>query len=230
MAVELFCDNASRFSPWVSWIIPYAIAYKNKESKHASLKRYLQELNKMFTLRLSRVGPVVSLTLWCFVVYSTRRFVICLTFCHFISCFSVLLALRLPRLEKRELILVIFVRLFDVCSFVFLGFLFLLVSGKGCGLWLWHSLDFSLTFFFKQGKHALKHTFVAVICRSTSWKRTLILGGQFLLCFYHYLSKKIQCHLTLNPHIFLCKRRTTRCVHEKHNVSSKCKDLYNIEY
>ena len=26
-------------------------------------------------------------------------------------------------------------------------FLFLLVSGKGCGLWLWHSLDFSLTFF-----------------------------------------------------------------------------------
>ena len=146
--LNVFCDNASRFSPWVSWIIPCAIAYKNKESKHASLKCYLQELNKMFTLRLSRVGPVVSLTLWCFVVYSTRRFVICLTFCHFISCFSVLLALRLPRLKKRELILVLFVRLFDLCSFVFLGFLFLLVSGKGCGLWLWHSLDFSLTFFF----------------------------------------------------------------------------------
>ena len=29
----------------------------------------------------------------------------------------------------------------------FVGFLFLLVSGKGCGLWLWHALDFSLTFF-----------------------------------------------------------------------------------
>ena len=26
-------------------------------------------------------------------------------------------------------------------------FLFLLVSGKDCGLWLWHTLDFSLTFF-----------------------------------------------------------------------------------
>ena len=49
-------------------------------------------------------------------------------------CFSVLLALRLPRLGKRELILVLFVRLFDLCLFGFVGFLFLLVSGKGCGL------------------------------------------------------------------------------------------------
>ena len=62
-------------------------------------------------------------------------------------CFSDLLALRLPRLGKRELILVLFVRLFDFCLFGFVGFLFLLVSGKGCGLWLWHSLDFSLTIF-----------------------------------------------------------------------------------
>ena len=49
-------------------------------------------------------------------------------------CFSVLLALRLPRLGKRELILVFFERLFDLCLFGFVGFLFLLVSGKGCGL------------------------------------------------------------------------------------------------
>ena len=63
-------------------------------------------------------------------------------------CFSVLLALRLPRLGKRELILVLFVRLFDLCLFGFVGFLFLLVSGKGCSLLLWHSLDFSLIFFF----------------------------------------------------------------------------------
>ena len=51
-------------------------------------------------------------------------------------CFSVLLTLRLPRLGKRELILVLFVRLFDLCWFGFDGFLFLLVSGKGCGLCL----------------------------------------------------------------------------------------------
>ena len=66
-------------------------------------------------------------------------------------CFSVLLALRLPGLGKRELIIVLFVRLFDLCLFGFVGFLFLLVSGKGCGLWLWHSLDFSLTFFYQDG-------------------------------------------------------------------------------
>ena len=54
-------------------------------------------------------------------------------------CFSVLLALRLPCLGKRELILVLFARLFDLCLFGFICFLFLLVSGKGCGLWLWHS-------------------------------------------------------------------------------------------
>ena len=105
--------------------------------------------------RQNRLGTVtgvsfsgVSLTLCCSVVYSTRRFVLCLTLWHFVLVVSVLLALQLPRLEKRELILVLFVRLFDLCLFGFVGFLFLLVSGKGYGLWLWHSLDFCLTPFF----------------------------------------------------------------------------------
>ena len=49
--------------------------------------------------------------------------------------FSVLLALRCPRLgEDGELVLVLFVRLFDLCLFGFVGFLFLLVSWKDCGL------------------------------------------------------------------------------------------------
>ena len=83
-------------------------------------------------------------------------------------CFSVLLVLRLPHMGKRELILVLFVRLFDLCLFGFVGFLFILGSGKGYGLWLWHSLDFSLTFFFEyravirylylKGKTARKYT------------------------------------------------------------------------
>ena len=38
-------------------------------------------------------------------------------------CFSVRLALRLPRLGKRELILVLFVRLFDLRLFNFVDFL-----------------------------------------------------------------------------------------------------------
>ena len=76
----------------------------------------------------------VSLTLCCFVVYSTRRLFYVLPCVILFLCFSVLLALRLPLLGKRELILVLFVRLFDLSLFGFVGFLFLLVSGKGCGL------------------------------------------------------------------------------------------------
>ena len=49
-------------------------------------------------------------------------------------CFSVLLVLRLPRLGKRELILVLFVRLFGLCLFRFVGFLFL--------FWVWEGLRF----------------------------------------------------------------------------------------
>ena len=46
-------------------------------------------------------------------------------------CFSVLLVLRLPRLGKRELIFVLFVRLFDLCLFGFVCFLFLLRVREG---------------------------------------------------------------------------------------------------
>ena len=66
-------------------------------------------------------------------VFSMRRFVLCLTLCYFVLVFSVLLALRLARLGKRELIL-FFVRCFDLCLFGFVGLISLLVSEKGCGL------------------------------------------------------------------------------------------------
>ena len=49
-------------------------------------------------------------------------------------CFLVLLVLLLARFGKRELILVLFVRLFGLCVFRFVGFLFLFGSGMGCGL------------------------------------------------------------------------------------------------
>ena len=77
------------------------------------------------------LSPGVSLTLCCFVVYSTRRFVVCLLCVILFLCFSVLSVLRLPRFGKRGLILVLFARLFDLCLFGFVGFLFLLGSGKG---------------------------------------------------------------------------------------------------
>ena len=52
-------------------------------------------------------------------VYSTRRFVLYLTLWYSVLVFSFHLALRLPRLGKRELILVFFIRLFDLCFFFF---------------------------------------------------------------------------------------------------------------
>ena len=80
--------------------------------------------------------------------YSTRRYVLCLTFCYFVLVFFIPFSIAITSLgEERELILVLFVRLFDLCLFGFVGLLFLLVSGKGCCFRLWHSLDFSLTLF-----------------------------------------------------------------------------------
>ena len=91
----------------------------------------------------------ISLTLCCFVWFILRGDLLYVFPCVILFLwFSVLLVLRLPRLGKRELILVVFARLFGLCLFGHVGFLFILGSGKGCGLWLWHSLDFYLTLFF----------------------------------------------------------------------------------
>ena len=83
-------------------------------------------------------GPGVSLTLCCFVVYSTRRFVLCLTLCHFVLVFFSPFSIAITSLGKERANLsdfrtfVRFVLGLDLFGFV--GFLFLLVSRKGCGL------------------------------------------------------------------------------------------------
>ena len=92
------------------------------------------------------VRPGVSLALCCFVFYS-EAICIVLPCVILVLYFSVLLALRLPRLGNKKLILVLSICLFDLRLFDFVCSLFLSVSRMGCGLWLWHSLDFSLTFF-----------------------------------------------------------------------------------
>ena len=74
--------------------------------------------------------------------------VLCLTLCHFVLVFFSPFSIAITSLgEERELILVLFVRLFDLCLFGFVDFLFLFVYGKGCGFLLWHTLDFPLTLF-----------------------------------------------------------------------------------
>ena len=86
------------------------------------------------TDRSKAVVPVLvllSVTLW-FILRGDLFYVLpCVIL---FSCFIVLLALRLSRLGKRELVSVFFVCLFDLRLFGFVCFLFLLVSGKGCGL------------------------------------------------------------------------------------------------
>ena len=81
-------------------------------------------------------------------VYSTKRFVLALScvnlFLYFFSPFCIALSL----LGKKELILVLFVRLFGLRLLGFVCFLFLFVSGMGCGLWMWHFLDIFLIFLF----------------------------------------------------------------------------------
>ena len=121
--------NTNKFKneQYLSVIVEIIVAY-------TCLLNLLLKGNTSFFGGTMSGGPGVSLTLCCFVVYSTTRFVYVLPCVILFFCFSVLLTLRLPRLGKRELILVLFVRLFDLYLFGFVGFLFRLVSGKGCGL------------------------------------------------------------------------------------------------
>ena len=78
-------------------------------------------------------------------IYSTRRFVVCLSVCHFVLVFFSPFSIAITSLGEERANLSAFRTFFCLCLFRFVGFLFLLGSGKGCGLW--HSLDFSLTFF-----------------------------------------------------------------------------------
>ena len=69
----------------------------------------------------------------------------------FFFCFSVLLVLRLPRLVKRELIVVFFVRLFDLCLFgrfplplgVWEGLRFVIVALPGLFSYLFFSKTYA---------------------------------------------------------------------------------------
>ena len=72
----------------------------------------------------------------CFVVYLRGDLFYVLPCVILFLCFSYLLALRLPRLGKRELILVLFVRLFDLCLFWF---------------WLWWFCRFPLPLYVSEG-------------------------------------------------------------------------------
>ena len=86
-------------------------------------------------------GPGVSLTLWCSVVYSARRFVVCLTLCHFILVFFSLFSIAVTWLGEERANLSAF-RTFDqfvlvwICRFplpldVWEGLRFVIVALPG---------------------------------------------------------------------------------------------------
>ena len=101
--------------------------------KLASCKSALKPLLVYSTDRSKAGVPVLVLlvALWFILRSDLLYFLPCAIL---FWCFSVLLALRLPRLGKREVILVLFIRFIDLCLFGFVGFLFLLMSWKICGL------------------------------------------------------------------------------------------------
>ena len=99
--------------------------------KLASCKSALNIPVVSSTSRCKAVVPVLVLifvALW-FILRGNLFYVLPCVILFFVV--SVFVALQLSRLGNRELILVLFIRLFDLC---FVGFLFLLVSWKGCGL------------------------------------------------------------------------------------------------
>ena len=97
---------------------------------------------------------------------------------------SCLLLLRLPRLGKRELILVLFVRLFGLCLFRFVGFLFLLGLGRAgvcdCGT-LW---TFLLPFFQLNTPCGLGEDVQNRFSRCRLWRLSWIFDRTILAYFY----------------------------------------------
>ena len=70
----------------------------------------------------------------CIITKVIDGFVLCLALCSFVLVFFGSFCVAVASLGGEGLILVLFVRLFDLRFFGFVCFLFLLVSGKGCGL------------------------------------------------------------------------------------------------
>ena len=102
--------------------------------KLASCKSALNPTVVNYTGRSKAMVPVLVLLFvaLCFILRGDLFYVLpCVIL---LLCFSVLLALRLPRLGKRELSLMLFRTFVRFGLLGFVGFLFLLVFGKGCGL------------------------------------------------------------------------------------------------
>ena len=111
-------------------------------------------LNPPVVCSTDRSGAVVPVLVLLFVAlwFVLRGGLLCVFPCVILFLyFSVILVLRLPRLGGGGgLVLVLFVRLFGLCLFGFVGFFFLLGSGRGCVCNCGTPWTFLLPFFLKQ--------------------------------------------------------------------------------
>ena len=126
---------------------------------------------------------MLAVLLFVCVVYSRRRFVLCLTLCYFVLVFFSPSSIAITSLGEERANLKCFSYVCSICACLVLSvsspswclgraavcdygtaWIFLLpsfiitavkvtkiwYSRKGCGLYLWHSLDFSLPFILKK--------------------------------------------------------------------------------
>ena len=99
--------------------------------KLASCKSALNPPVVCSTDRSKAVVPVLVL------LFVALWFIVYLSVCHFVLVFFSPFSIAITSLGEERAnrsILVLFVRLFGLCLFGFVCFLFLLGSGKGCGL------------------------------------------------------------------------------------------------
>ena len=78
----------------------------------ACSRYFRQRFSQTVTAALIILFRLVSLTIWCFVVYSARRFVVCLTLCHFVLVFFSPFSIEITSLGEERANLSAF-RMFD---------------------------------------------------------------------------------------------------------------------
>ena len=150
MRTEFLCISVSRVA-------------SGPRVKLASCKSALNPPVVCSTDRSKAVVPVLVLlfvALW-FILQGNLLYV-CPCVILFL-CFSVLLVLRLPRLGKRELILVLFVRLIGLCLFRFVGLLFLLGLGRAAVCDCGTPWTFLLPFFLYFGMKIFSFSFRSIM-------------------------------------------------------------------
>ena len=129
----MFPRQPYRFcSSWYSQVLRFSPdGSRNMVSPRVKLASCKSALNPTVVYSTARSKAVVPVLVFGALWFILRGDLLYVFPCVILFlCFSVLLVLRLPRLGKRELILVLFVRLFGLCLFRFVGFLFLLGLGR----------------------------------------------------------------------------------------------------